>query len=156
MGSTGTLFACEQANVTPDIACYSKGLTGGALPLSVTLCRAQIFGARTIRKDRTQTFFHSRSYTANPIACAAAKANLDLWQDAEARKRLASIVTMQEQAIEPFRTDSRFANVRRIGTITALDPKTRDAVISRASVRSFALPSSRETSCCVHSEIRST
>ncbi|WOH75509.1 adenosylmethionine--8-amino-7-oxononanoate transaminase [Bradyrhizobium sp. NDS-1] len=125
-GRTGTLFACEQANVTPDIACYSKGLTGGALPLAVTLCRADIFDAH-YSKDRTRTFFHSSSYTANPVACAAAKANLDLWQDPESRQRVASVVTMQEQAIEPFRADPRFANIRRTGTITALDLKTKDA-----------------------------
>ncbi|QQO23646.1 adenosylmethionine--8-amino-7-oxononanoate transaminase [Bradyrhizobium diazoefficiens] len=124
-GRTGTLFACEQADVTPDIACYSKGLTGGALPLAVTLCRAGIFDAH-YSKDRTRTFFHSSSYTANPVACAAAKANLDLWQDQEPRQRLASVATMQEHAIAPFRADPRFANVRRTGTITALDLKTSD------------------------------
>lgn len=124
-GRTGTLFACEQANVSPDIACYSKGLTGGALPLAVTLCRAKIFDAHYSR-DRTRTFFHSSSYTANPVACAAAKANLDLWQDQESRQRLGLLATMQEHAIEPFRADPRFANVRRTGTITALDLKTND------------------------------
>ncbi|ANW03301.1 adenosylmethionine--8-amino-7-oxononanoate transaminase [Bradyrhizobium icense] len=125
-GRTGTLFACEQANVTPDIACYSKGLTGGALPLAVTICRADIFDAH-YSKERTRTFFHSSSYTANPVACAAAKANLDIWQDRETRQRVASVATMQEQAIEPFRADPRFANVRRTGTITALDLKRNDA-----------------------------
>ncbi|MHC4049341.1 adenosylmethionine--8-amino-7-oxononanoate transaminase [Bradyrhizobium sp. 25ACV] len=124
-GRTGTLFACHQANITPDIACYSKGLTGGALPLAVTLCRADIFDAHYSR-DRTRTFFHSSSYTANPVACAAAKANLDLWQDQASRRRVASVATMQEHAIEPFRADRRFANVRRTGTITALDLKTSD------------------------------
>ncbi|MHB0790545.1 adenosylmethionine--8-amino-7-oxononanoate transaminase [Bradyrhizobium sp. 5.13L] len=124
-GRTGTLFACEQANVTPDIACYSKGLTGGALPLAVTLCRADIFDAH-YSIDRTRTFFHSSSYTANPVACAAAKANLDLWQDQESGQRLALLATMQEHAIAPFRADPRFANVRRTGTITALDLKTSD------------------------------
>lgn len=124
-GRTGTLFACEQANVSPDIACYSKGLTGGALPLAVTLCRAEIFDAHYSR-DRTRTFFHSSSYTANPVACAAAKANLELWQDQEALQRLALLATMQEHAVEPFRADPRFANVRRTGAITALDLKTND------------------------------
>lgn len=124
-GRTGTLFACEQANVIPDIACYSKGLTGGALPLAVTLCRAEIYDAH-YSSDRTRTFFHSSSYTANPVACAAARANLDLWQDQEARQRLALLATMQEHAVEPFRADPRFANVRRTGTITALDLKTTD------------------------------
>src|SRR3984893_11691342 len=93
-GRTGTLFACEQASVTPDIACYSKGLTGGSLPLAVTLCRAEIFDAH-FSKDRTRTVFHSSSYTANPVACAAAKATLDLWQDPETRARVASVASMQ-------------------------------------------------------------
>lgn len=125
-GRTGTLFACEQADVTPDIACYSKGLTGGALPLAVTLCRADIFDAHC-SKDRARTFFHSSSYTANPVACAAARANLELWQDPEIRERVASVAALQEQAIEPFRVDPRFEHVRRTGTITALDLKTSDA-----------------------------
>jgi adenosylmethionine-8-amino-7-oxononanoate aminotransferase len=125
-GRTGTLFACEQADVSPDIACYSKGLTGGSLPLAVTLCRADIFDAH-FSKDRTRTFFHSSSYTANPIACAAAKANLDLWQDPETRTRVASVAAMQEQAIAPFRADARFKDVRRTGTITALELEARDS-----------------------------
>jgi adenosylmethionine---8-amino-7-oxononanoate aminotransferase len=125
-GRTGTLFACEQAGVAPDIACYSKGLTGGALPLAVTLCRADIFDAHYSR-DRTRTFFHSSSYTANPVACAAAKANLEIWRDHETRRRVASVAAMQEQAIAPFRADRRFANVRRTGTITALDLNAGDA-----------------------------
>ncbi|OAF08742.1 adenosylmethionine--8-amino-7-oxononanoate aminotransferase BioA [Bradyrhizobium centrolobii] len=125
-GRTGTLFACEQADVSPDIVCYSKGITGGALPLAVTLCRADIFDAH-YSKDRTRTFFHSSSYTANPVACAAAKANLDLWQVPATSQRVISLAAMQEQAIESFRADSRFENVRRTGTITALDLKTRDA-----------------------------
>lgn len=124
-GRTGSLFACEQANVTPDIACYSKGLTGGALPLAVTLCRADIFDAH-YSKDRMRTFYHSSSYTANPVACAAAKANLDLWWHRDSRERAASLAAMQERAIEPFRADARFENVRRSGTITALDLKTGD------------------------------
>jgi adenosylmethionine---8-amino-7-oxononanoate aminotransferase len=119
-GRTGTLFACEQANVSPDIACYSKGLTGGSLPLAVTLCRADIFDAH-YSKERARMFFHSSSYTANPVACAAAKANLDLWHDPQTRTRISSVAAMQERAIEPFRSDARFKNVRRAGTITALD-----------------------------------
>ncbi len=124
-GRTGTLFACEQADVSPDIVCYSKGLTGGSLPLAVTLCCAEIFEAH-YSKDRTRTFFHSSSYTANPVACAAAKANLDLWRNQESRQRVASVVAMQEKGIQPFRADARFKNVRRIGTITALDLEVSD------------------------------
>lgn len=124
-GRTGTLFACEQTDVTRDIARYSKGLTGGALPLAVTLCGVDIFDAHH-SEDRMRTFFHSSSFTANPVACAAAKANLELWLDQQSHRRLASVAEMQEQAILPFREDGRFANVRRTGAITALDLKTSD------------------------------
>jgi adenosylmethionine-8-amino-7-oxononanoate aminotransferase len=119
-GRTGTLFACEQAGVVPDIACYSKGLTGGALPLAVTLCRAEIFDAH-YAQDRRKTFFHSSSYTANPIACAAAVANLKVWKAEPVRQRIASIAEIHASALERFRGDRRFANVRQIGTIAALD-----------------------------------
>ncbi|VIO69426.1 adenosylmethionine--8-amino-7-oxononanoate transaminase [Bradyrhizobium ivorense] len=124
-GRTGTLFACEQADISPDIVCYSKGLTGGSLPLAVTLCRGDIFDAH-YSKDRARTFFHSSSYTANPVACAAARANLELWQQ-DARKHIALVAAMQERLIAPFRNDARFLNVRRTGTITALDLKASDA-----------------------------
>jgi adenosylmethionine---8-amino-7-oxononanoate aminotransferase len=119
-GRTGTLFACEQAEVTPDIACYSKGLTGGTLPLAVTLCRGDIFDAH-FSTDRSKTFFHSSSYTANPIACAAALANLDVWQSEPVLKRIAGLSAMQEARLDRFRVDRRFRNVRQIGTIAALD-----------------------------------
>lgn len=125
-GRTGTLFACEQADVKPDIACYSKGLTGGALPLAVTLCSAEIFDAH-YSKDRSKTFFHSSSYTANPVACAAAAANLKLWDDENTQWHLADVVAMQDKAIEKFRGDRHFTNIRRTGTITALDLKVDDA-----------------------------
>ena len=125
-GRTGTLFACEQAGITPDIMCLSKGLTGGSLPLAVTLCTPEIFEAHYSR-DRGKTFFHSSSFTANPIACAAARANLDIWKSEPVRDRIAALAVGQEKALAPFRDDSRFENVRRIGTIAALDLKVPDA-----------------------------
>ena len=125
-GRTGTLFACEQAGITPDILCLSKGLTGGSLPLAVTLCTPEIFEAH-YSKDRAKTFFHSSSFTANPIACAAARANLDIWKSEPVRDRIAALAVGQEKALAPFRDDSRFENVRRIGTIAALDLKVPDA-----------------------------
>jgi adenosylmethionine-8-amino-7-oxononanoate aminotransferase len=125
-GRTGTLFACEQANVAPDIGCYSKGLTGGSLPLAVTLCRSDIFEAH-YSTDRTRTFFHSSSYTANPIACAAALANLEIWQREPVMERVRRLAALQTERLDRFRANRRFANVRQLGTITALDIVTSDA-----------------------------
>ncbi|MBN9352579.1 MAG: adenosylmethionine--8-amino-7-oxononanoate transaminase, partial [Hyphomicrobium denitrificans] len=76
-GRTGTLFASEQAKIAPDIICVAKGITGGSIPLAATLCTEAIFAAH-YSQDRSRMFFHSSSYTANPIACAAAAANLDI------------------------------------------------------------------------------
>jgi len=125
-GRTGTLFACEQADVVADIACYSKGLTGGSVPLAVTMCRREIFDAH-YSEDRRKTFFHSSSYTANPIACAAALANLEVWRDEPVRQRIAELAGLHARALDRFRDDGRFANVRQIGTIAALDLKVPDA-----------------------------
>jgi adenosylmethionine-8-amino-7-oxononanoate aminotransferase len=119
-GRTGTLFACEQADVVPDIVCYSKGLTGGAVPLAVTLCSHEIFEAH-YAPDRARAFFHSSSFMANPIGCAAALANLDLWENADTRARVEVLCTLQAERIGRFETDARFTNVRRLGTIVAME-----------------------------------
>ncbi|WFU89983.1 adenosylmethionine--8-amino-7-oxononanoate transaminase (plasmid) [Rhizobium sp. CC1099] len=119
-GRTGTLFGCEQAAITPDILCTSKGLTGGALPLAATLCTAEIFDAH-LSTDRRRTFFHSSSYTANPIACAAAVANLSVWRDEPVQARLKALADVHRAHLTRFSNDVRFRNVRQIGTIAALD-----------------------------------
>lgn len=124
-GRTGTLFACEQAGVVPDIACYAKGLTGGALPLAVTMCRREIFEAH-LSPERARAFFHSSSYTANPIACAAALANLDIWATGEPQARVERLCDRQEARLAHFAGDKRFSNVRRLGVITALDLTVAD------------------------------
>lgn len=125
-GRTGTLFACEQAGVAPDIACYSKGLTGGSVPLAVTMCRADIFDAH-YSQDRSKTFFHSSSYTANPVACAAALANLEIWQREPVMERITTLAALHLTRLARFRDDPRFTDVRQIGTIAALDIVVKDA-----------------------------
>jgi adenosylmethionine-8-amino-7-oxononanoate aminotransferase len=92
----------------------------------VTLCRAAIFDAH-YSTDRSKTFFHSSSYTANPIACAAACANLEIWQDQPVMERIAAIARAHTRGLDRFRGDPRFANVRQIGSIAALDIVTDDA-----------------------------
>ena len=125
-GRTGTLFACEQAGISPDIMCLAKGLTGGAIPLAATLCKREIFEAH-LSPDRSRMFFHSSSYTANPIACAAAAANLDVWAREPVRERIAALAQAQAARLEPFKADARFSNVRQAGTIAALDLDVADA-----------------------------
>jgi adenosylmethionine---8-amino-7-oxononanoate aminotransferase len=124
-GRTGTMFACEQAGISPDIACYSKGLTGGSLPLAVTLCRREIFAAH-YAEDRRRTFFHSSSFTANPIACAAALANLEIWESEPVLARVAALEAIQAKQLERFRDDGRFERVRQTGTIAAMDIRSPD------------------------------
>lgn len=121
-GRTGSLFACEQAGVSPDILCTSKGLTGGALPLAATLCSPEIFEAH-LSTDRRKTFFHSSSYTANPIACAAALANLAVWKDEPVRERIDSLAGRHRRHLQRLAGDPRFSDMRQVGTIAALDLK---------------------------------
>ncbi|MEJ5022637.1 adenosylmethionine--8-amino-7-oxononanoate transaminase [Ochrobactrum vermis] len=119
-GRTGTMFACEQAGIAPDILCLSKGITGGALPLAATLSTAEIFEAH-FSKDRSRTFFHSSSYTANPIACAAACANIEVWQTEPVLDRIETLGRWHSERLAQFRNDPRFTNIRQQGTIAALD-----------------------------------
>jgi adenosylmethionine-8-amino-7-oxononanoate aminotransferase len=119
-GRTGTLLACEQAAVVPDILCLSKGLTGGAVPLAVTMASEPIWDAHW-SQDRTKTFFHSSSYTANPIACAAAAANLAIWREEPVLERVALLGERQDQRLATLTAHAAVANVRRCGTIAALE-----------------------------------
>ena len=121
-GRTGTLFACQQAGITPDILCLSKGITGGALPLAATLCSAEIFEAH-LSTDRRRTFFHSSSYTANPIACAAGLANLGVWETEPVALRIKTLERLHRERLARFESDPRFGDVRQTGTIAALDLK---------------------------------
>jgi adenosylmethionine-8-amino-7-oxononanoate aminotransferase len=119
-GRTGTLLACEQAGVVPDILCLSKGLTGGAVPLAVTMATEPIFAAH-YSDDRARMFFHSSSYTANPIACAAATANLAIWRDEPVLERVADLASRQAAGIARLAKLPGVSGARRLGTIAALE-----------------------------------
>jgi adenosylmethionine---8-amino-7-oxononanoate aminotransferase len=125
-GRTGTLFACEQAGVVPDIMCLSKGLTGGSVPLAVTLASPAIYQAH-YSSDRAKQFFHSSSYTANPIACAAALANLDIWRDEPVLDRIATLTSRQAAGLEALSAVPGLANPRQCGTMIAVDLQVGDA-----------------------------
>ncbi len=119
-GRTGTFTACEQAGVVPDIMCLSKGLTGGVIPLAVTLATPAIFDAH-FSEDRGRMFFHSSSYTANPIACAAANANIAIWRDEPVLDRIADLGARQQARLERIAALPAVRNPRRLGTIAAFD-----------------------------------
>lgn len=119
-GRTGTLLACEQAEIVPDILCLSKGLTGGAVPLAVTMATADIFDAH-VSDDRARMFFHSSSYTANPIACAAANANLAIWREEPVLARVADLARRQAAHAARLAAIPGIANARTLGTIAAFE-----------------------------------
>ena len=117
-GRTGTLFACQRAGVTPDLMALSKGLTGGFLPMGVTLASERLYQG-FVGQDPTLTFFHGHSFTANPLGCAAALASLDLLQKQPERfQQFESrhIPLLQELARHP-----RVKRPRTLGTVAAFD-----------------------------------
>lgn len=119
-GRTGQLWACDHAGVAPDILCTSKGLTGGAIPLAATLATEAIFQAHW-SEDRSRTFFHSSSYTANPLACAAGLANARIWAQGGMQAQLDAVAAMQAERLQAIARGRPFTNARQTGTIAAID-----------------------------------
>ena len=119
-GRTGTLLACEQAQVVPDILCLSKGLTGGSVPLAVTMATEAIYDAH-LSRERARMFFHSSSYTANPLACAAASANLAIWREEPVLARVADLAARQRLRLDGLAGHPAVRNARAFGTVTALE-----------------------------------
>jgi adenosylmethionine-8-amino-7-oxononanoate aminotransferase len=119
-GRTGRFLACDHAGVVPDILCLSKGITGGHLPLAVTLCREEIFQSHW-STDRRRTFFHSSSYTANPIACAAGVANLELWAREPVQARIEAVAAVQTEGLARLQAHPKITGARQLGTILAAE-----------------------------------
>ena len=119
-GRTGTLLACEQAGVIPDVLCLAKGLTGGSLPLAVTMASEALFEAHW-SDDRADMFYHSSSYTANAIACAAANANLAIWREEPVAERIADLAVRQAAGLAALAQVPGLTAPRQAGTIIAVD-----------------------------------
>ena len=122
-GRTGTLFACDQLSVAPDMICLSKGLTGGTLPMAVTLCTNAVYDA-FYSDDVRHALYHGHSYTANPIACAAALASLDLLLTDECAQARAMIADAHRAFADEMTTHAKIENVRTCGTILAMTIRT--------------------------------
>jgi adenosylmethionine-8-amino-7-oxononanoate aminotransferase len=133
-GRTGTLLACEQAGVVPDLLCLSKGLTGGAIPLAVTMASEPVYTAH-LSPDRGRMFFHSSSYTANPIACAAACANLEIWREEPVGERIATLAARQAERLTRLQGAT---NHRQCGTIAAADLPGGEGYLASVAPRLMA------------------
>jgi adenosylmethionine-8-amino-7-oxononanoate aminotransferase len=120
-GRTGTLFACEQAGIRPDFLCLSKGITGGYLPLSVTLTTEDVYGAFYDDYLQRTAFLHSHSYSGNPLACAAALATLDLLEDPATATRNAALARRLAAATAPLASHPNVAELRQTGLIAAVE-----------------------------------
>ncbi len=121
-GRTGTLFACEQAGITPDFICLSKGLTGGYLPLSVVLTNDDVYGAFYDEYTRQRAFLHSHSYTGNALACTAALATLDIFaSDGVIERNRALAAHLGRRACELLGELEHVAEVRQCGMIVAAE-----------------------------------
>lgn len=115
-GRTGKMFACEHAEVRPDIICLSKALTAGYLPLGVTATTEEIYEA-FVDEDRSKTLFHGHSYTANPLACAVALTSLDLFLEYDALKRVALLESQMRARLERLRALQHVGDVRIVGGV---------------------------------------
>jgi adenosylmethionine---8-amino-7-oxononanoate aminotransferase len=120
-GRTGTLFACEQAGITPDFLCLSKGLTGGYLPLSVVLTSDQVYQAFYADYVQMTAFLHSHSYTANPLGCRAALATLELFRQMDTISQNRLLAQHLARALTRFEHHPHIAEVRQTGMIAALE-----------------------------------
>lgn len=120
-GRTGTLFACEQAGITPDFMCLSKGLTGGYLPLSAVMVPDSIYQAFYADYASMKGFLHSHSYTGNPLACAAALATIELFGQSDVLGRNRQIADRIMQRISDLEDHPNVGDIRQTGMVTAIE-----------------------------------
>ncbi|MEX0960763.1 MAG: adenosylmethionine--8-amino-7-oxononanoate transaminase [Burkholderiales bacterium] len=129
-GRTGSFFACEQASIRPDLLCLSKGITGGFLPLSAVLASEAIYGA-FYDDELTRGFLHSHSYTGNPLACRAALAVLDIFEQDDVLETNRRKTVALNRLCEPIAAHPRVRHFRNTGMIWAFDVDTDDTRFGR-------------------------
>ena len=120
-GRTGTMFACEQEDVSPDLLCLAKGLTGGYLPLAATLATERIYEAFLGAPEDGRTFFHGHTYTGNPLACAAALANLEIFEREQTLARLQPKIDLLGELLDDVGRQPGVAEVRGRGMMVGID-----------------------------------
>ncbi|HQA03520.1 MAG TPA: adenosylmethionine--8-amino-7-oxononanoate transaminase [Thermodesulfovibrio thiophilus] len=129
-GRTGKMFACEHEEVTPDIICLSKGITNGYMPLAVTVVSKKIFNAFLGDIEERKTFYHGHSYTGNPLACAAAIANLDIFEKERTIENLSAKIELLRERLNEIAQLENVGDVRQKGLIAGIelvkDKKTKE------------------------------
>jgi adenosylmethionine-8-amino-7-oxononanoate aminotransferase len=120
-GRTGTMFACEQEGVSPDLLCVAKGLTGGYMPLAATLATERIYEAFLGSYSEFKTFFHGHTYTGNPLACAAALASLEVFRRERTLVRLQPKIRLLSESLAEVEEMNEVSEVRQCGLMVGID-----------------------------------
>jgi adenosylmethionine-8-amino-7-oxononanoate aminotransferase len=120
-GRTGTMFACQQEGVTPDMMAISKGLTGGYMPLAATLTTEEIYQAFLGKYDEFKTFFHGHSYTGNPLGCAVALANLEVFRRDQPLKKLRPKIADLKKLLQPLAKLGHVGEIRQRGFMVGIE-----------------------------------
>ena len=128
-GRTGTMFACEQERVAPDLLCVAKGLTGGYLPLAATLATERIYEGFLGAHEEFRTFFHGHTYTGNPLACAAAIANLDAFEHEATLLKLQPKIRLLRDLLADVAGMDEVAEVRGRGFMVGIDLGEHDPAL---------------------------
>jgi adenosylmethionine-8-amino-7-oxononanoate aminotransferase len=128
-GRTGTMFACEQEGVAPDLLCLAKGLTGGYLPLAATLSTERIYEGFLGGPEDQRTFFHGHTFTGNPLACAAALASLDVFESERTIERLQPKIELLDERLAEIGAMPEVAEVRWRGFMVGIDLGAHDPAL---------------------------
>jgi adenosylmethionine-8-amino-7-oxononanoate aminotransferase len=120
-GRTGTLFACEQEGVRPDLLCVAKGLTGGYLPVAATLATEEVYATFLGRYEEYRHFFHGHTYTGNALGCAAALATLGLLAEEGLMERVRSRAALLKEALAPLADHPRVGDIRQAGLLAGIE-----------------------------------
>ena len=120
-GRTGHMFACEEEGISPDFLCAAKGITGGYLPLAVTLSTEEIFSGFLGRFDEFKTFFHGHTYTGNPLACAVAVENINLFEKDKVLEKLQDKISLLTRRLEHFVDLPHVGEVRQRGFMVGIE-----------------------------------
>jgi adenosylmethionine-8-amino-7-oxononanoate aminotransferase len=120
-GRTGRMFACDHESISPDILCLAKGITGGYLPLAATLTTEEIFNGFLGEYEEKKTFFHGHSYTGNPLACAAALANLKVMKEEKVLEKAQGKIHFISEGLKKYEKLEHVGDIRQLGMMVGIE-----------------------------------